>query len=297
MTPRPLFFLVRPGLEQITPSGQVLVHPGTAVPLIPADLLPEWLEVIGVPRHLSQEQTEDMVNLGPFHAETETYQLRFASVADDDEKDQMCSDDDDDDTSTTCPSKTEPSSSPPPSEDATELEAKPTLTLPAPKKLKPAQGLASSRHNPLNNSQALEHTTTTSTTPVLKSPCRHWCRYGACKWGLSCRFKHAMPTTPGGLAEVGLETFPDWWLQARGVMPMPPEVIRAAETRKSAAAAAAAARKRKQRVVVPQRQVGDGGQQGQRVMKQPAVDANVTAARVTKDGQRVEAAEGILIEL
>ncbi|KAJ4327077.1 hypothetical protein N0V84_002465 [Fusarium piperis] len=289
MTPRPLFFLVRPGLEQITPNGQVLVQPGTAVPLIPADLLPEWLEVIGVPRYLSQEQTEDMINLGPFHAETETYHLKFASVADDSEKDQLCSDDDDN-TSTTCPSKTEPSSSPPPSEADGEPEdkAKPTLPLPAPKKLKPAQGLASSRHNPLNNSQALEHTTTTSPTPVLTSPCRHWCRYGACRWGISCRFKHAMPTTPEGLAEVGLETFPDWWLQARGVMPMPPEVIRGAETRKSV---------KKKKKVVPQRQANDGGQQGQKIMNRPAVDANVMVVRGVKEGQRVAAAEGILIEI
>lgn len=287
MTPRPLFFLIRPGLEQITPNGQVLVRPGTAVPLIPADMLPEWLEVIGVPRYLPQEQTEDMINLGPFHAEAGTYQLKFASISDDSEKEQLCSDDD---TSTTCPPKTEPSSSPSPSE-ASELEnkAKPTLASPAPKKLKPAQGLASSRHNPLNNSQDLEHTTTLSQTPVLTSPCRHWCRYGACRWGISCRFKHAMPTTPEGLAEAGLETFPDWWLQARGVMPMPREVIRAADTRKSV-------KKRKQKVV-SQRQVNDGGQQGQKIMNRPVVGANVSVVREIKGGQKMEAAEGMLIEI
>jgi hypothetical protein len=38
-----------------------------------------------------------------------------------------------------------------------------------------------------------------------------------------------MPTSPAGLAEVGLAQFPDWWLQARGVIPMPPEVLRAAD--------------------------------------------------------------------
>ncbi|RTE70470.1 hypothetical protein BHE90_015137 [Fusarium euwallaceae] len=290
MTPGPLFFLVRPGLEQITPNGQVLVHPGTAVPLIPTDMLPEWLEIIGVPRYLSQEQTEDMINLGPFHAEAGTYQLKFASVVDDGEKEQLCSDDD---ASTTCPSKAGPGSSPPSSEiGEPEEKTKPTLILPAPKKLKPAQGLASSRHNPLNNSQDLEHMTTTSPTPVPTSPCRHWCRYGACRWGLSCRFKHAMPTTPEGLAEVGLETFPDWWLQARGVMPMPPEVIRAAETRKSGK------KKQKQKVVVPQRQVGDGGQQGQKVVNRPAVDANnMLMARKTKEARRVKAVEGLLIDI
>ncbi|EMT61808.1 hypothetical protein FOC4_g10014878 [Fusarium odoratissimum] len=47
---KPQFFLVRPGAEQITPNGQVLSQPATAVPLIPADLLPEWIEVIGAPR-------------------------------------------------------------------------------------------------------------------------------------------------------------------------------------------------------------------------------------------------------
>jgi hypothetical protein len=98
-----------------------------------------------------------------------------------------------------------------------------------------------------------------------------------------------MPTTPEGLAEVGLETFPDWWLQARGVMPMPPDVIRAAETRKSV-------KKRKQKAV-PQRQVNDGGQQGQKIMNRPAVDANASVVREIKGGQKVGAAEGMLIEI
>ncbi|KAM0424760.1 hypothetical protein ACHAPT_010070 [Fusarium lateritium] len=283
MTPRPLFFLIRPGLEQITSNGRILVQPGKAVPLIPVDLLPEWMEVIGLPRCLSQEQAEGMENLGVYHAETETYQLKFDPLAEDNESS--------DDGSTSYPSKTEPSTSPPPPPPSeigdSDEKAKPTA--PAPKKLKPAQGLASSRHNPLNNSQALEHTTTTSPTPVLTSPCRHWCRYGACKWGLSCRFRHAMPMTLEGLAQVGLESFPDWWLQARGVMPMPPEVIRAAEPRRPVV------KKQKKHKVVYQRQGGDCGDCGQRMVSRPVVESSVVG-EVT-DRQRAEAAEGILIEI
>lgn len=47
--------------------------------------------------------------------------------------------------------------------------------------------------------------------------CRHWCHHGTCKWGLACRYRHAMPTTVGGLASVGLRDFPAWWTAAMGL--------------------------------------------------------------------------------
>ncbi|KAL8365998.1 hypothetical protein RB595_004670 [Gaeumannomyces hyphopodioides] len=49
------------------------------------------------------------------------------------------------------------------------------------------------------------------------SYCRHWCVHGTCKWGRHCRYHHAMPATPDGLAEVGLREFPEWWTAAMGL--------------------------------------------------------------------------------
>ncbi|KAL8281902.1 hypothetical protein RB597_009566 [Gaeumannomyces tritici] len=49
------------------------------------------------------------------------------------------------------------------------------------------------------------------------SYCRHWCVHGTCKWGRNCRYNHAMPATPEGLAEVGLREFPEWWAAAVGL--------------------------------------------------------------------------------
>ncbi|KAI0148133.1 hypothetical protein F4776DRAFT_673396 [Hypoxylon sp. NC0597] len=44
--------------------------------------------------------------------------------------------------------------------------------------------------------------------------CRHWCHRGTCRWGMQCRYAHAMPATPEGLREVGLTHHPAWWTAA-----------------------------------------------------------------------------------
>ncbi|CEI64080.1 hypothetical protein FVEN_g10840 [Fusarium venenatum] len=242
-TPKPQFFLIRPGAEEITPTGQIVAQPATAVPLIPADLLPDWVEVVGVPRSLSEDETKDIGNLGVIHAEQYTYKLRFDPITGDD----ACASDEVEEENP-CESVMQPSASiwgPSISHDTSREEQNPeTLTsLPSHTsalqvKLKPAQGLSSSRHNPENQQQQKSivdkepsplQPNTTSPSSELPSPCRHWCHHGVCKWGLDCHYEHTMPTTSTGLAEVGLSQFPDWWLQARGVMPMPPEMLRAAD--------------------------------------------------------------------
>ncbi|GKU00169.1 unnamed protein product [Fusarium langsethiae] len=247
-TPKPQFFLIRPGAEKITPTGQIIVQPATAVPLIPADLLPDWVEVVGVPRSLSADETKDMGNLGVVHAEQFTYKLRFDPITGDD----ACTNDEAEEENP-CESLMQPSVSiwgPSISHDSSREEHKPGVltsltshTSTPQVKLKPAQGLSSSRHNPKNQQQQQPtqpkstpqrepspiQPNTTSPSLQLPTPCRHWCHHGVCKWGLDCHYEHTMPTTPTGLAEVGLSQFPDWWLQARGVIPMPPEVLRAAD--------------------------------------------------------------------
>ncbi|KAH7269861.1 uncharacterized protein BKA55DRAFT_532488 [Fusarium redolens] len=237
---KPQFFLVRPGAEQITPDGQVLSQPATAVPLIPADLLPEWIEVIGAPRSLSPDETRDMGNLGVIHAELDTYKLRFSPIT----KDEASTSDESD-------SSYERVTEFHPSTCAVGVSSshnyyetpKPTKTQLSTlkSKLKPAQGLSSSRHNPVNKQQSAHlnptphretpqiPTNTTAPSSQLPSLCRHWCHHGVCKWGLDCHYEHTMPITAAGLAEVGLTGFPDWWLQARGLMPMPPQVLHAVD--------------------------------------------------------------------
>ncbi|EMR68307.1 putative zinc finger dna-binding protein [Eutypa lata UCREL1] len=59
----PQHFLVRPGTIKHTASGPVTI-PGPMVPLLPVDQLPEWMDVLGVPRALAVEQTAGLINLG-----------------------------------------------------------------------------------------------------------------------------------------------------------------------------------------------------------------------------------------
>ncbi|KAH7197004.1 uncharacterized protein B0J16DRAFT_10927 [Fusarium flagelliforme] len=245
--PKPQFFLIRPGAEKITPTGQIIAQPATAVPLIPADLLPGWVDVVGVPRSLSPDETKDMGNLGVVHAEQHIYKLRFASVTEEEILASYEVDEDTECTSMTMPDTTNlsPSGSYDGHQEDQNLRASTPASSQSPtpqKKLKPAQGLSSSRHNPENQQQQPVQPksapkreppsispNTTSPSSQLPSPCRHWCQQGVCKWGADCHHEHTMPTSSAGLAEVGLAQFPDWWLQARGVIPMPPEVLRAAD--------------------------------------------------------------------
>ncbi|KAF4496020.1 transcription factor [Fusarium agapanthi] len=246
MVIKPQFFLVRPGAEQITPNGQVLSQPATAVPLIPADLLPEWIEVIGAPRSLSPDETRDMGNLGVIHAELDTYKLRFAPITRD-----GASTSDESDISEERATEFRPGPCPVGVSSSHNYyeKPKPTTTTTTTttqrdthkSKLKPSQGLSSSRHNPANQQQPAHlrptslketpqiPTNTTAPSSQLPSPCRHWCHHGVCKWGRDCHYEHAMPITAEGLGEVGLTGFPDWWLQAQGLVPMSPPALRAAD--------------------------------------------------------------------
>ncbi|KAF4983486.1 hypothetical protein FZEAL_1109 [Fusarium zealandicum] len=257
MAPWPQFFVVRPGLEQITCAGQILAQPSSAVPLIPADMLPEWLEVVGVPRHLSPEETDGMMNLGAFHAETETYQLRFASMSeesrDDSNNNQPRQEDEPAISSSKLPSSSTLQQVSGSQADASESRPDSSALKSTPNP-KPARGLSSSRHNPLNRrptpptsppSPSIREALTRG-KPTATPPCRHWCHFGACKWGIACRFSHTMPQTAVGLAQVNLADFPDWWLQATGVMPMPPEAIRAAESRRQTVTTARRSKKSSQ---------------------------------------------------
>ncbi|KAI1176659.1 hypothetical protein F4777DRAFT_245605 [Nemania sp. FL0916] len=61
--PLPQYYIQRPGSTHHTATGTVST-PGTNVPLIAADQLPAWVDVLGVPRELSPEQTATLSSLG-----------------------------------------------------------------------------------------------------------------------------------------------------------------------------------------------------------------------------------------
>lgn len=70
MHPGPDHFLVRPG----TKDGK----PGPIVPLIAVDQLPDWMQLVGVPRELDTEQTIGLTNLGIIDREGDNiYEVRL----------------------------------------------------------------------------------------------------------------------------------------------------------------------------------------------------------------------------
>ena len=220
MPPKPLFYIVRPGLERITTDGELIIEPGALVPLIPVDLLSPRVAIEGVPHNLTREQAIGMMNLGSFHRESEGYQVILLQNED---AVQQQEDPVEDDTDTSTASVSEPSD--------TSLQQRSQVdevtTSPPPQKTPPPrmlQGLASSRHNPLNNMQTPSPPPLRLSTPkprLSTNPqyCRHWCHHGTCKWGITCRFEHTMPTTLDGLCSVGLPDIPNWWraVMAHGV--------------------------------------------------------------------------------
>lgn len=211
MPSKPTFFIVRPGPEIITATGEIIVDPGTAVPLVPLDLLPEWVEIVGVPRQLTIEQAHQMRNLGYFHAEEDTYQLRFRMSEHDDDNKSL------DESSSTKGSQSSPSSSSSSSSISSDKPSSPTpaaAAAAANSDKKSARGLASSMHN--TQSDKLPSSSAAS-QPIA---CRFWCHTGRCKFGNNCRFKHVMPNTTAGLAEIGLEGVPTWYRAEMKLMAM-----------------------------------------------------------------------------
>src|SRR6478609_11757622 len=66
MPPHLRFFIVRPEVTTQTPTGAAHKQLGPIVPLIPADELPDWLDIVDAPRELTVEQTVTLSNLGTF---------------------------------------------------------------------------------------------------------------------------------------------------------------------------------------------------------------------------------------
>ncbi|KAL2263452.1 hypothetical protein VTK26DRAFT_6750 [Humicola hyalothermophila] len=262
----PRFFVVRPE-ERQTSEGTTETVPGPIVPLIAIDELPEWLDVGGIPRELTVEQTVGLYNLGTVPRGNGTYSINIirraaslaagnANTAGTEIKDRTSSNwvaalpmhptdrtrshragethaaRDPATTITTTgnavpsPNSASPSpqgsaaSSTPPSSSSSKTTAEQQFIAPVP--------------NPNNNNTNSNSNTAAKTTdaavaaataavaadaaaPQPAEYCRHWCRHGTCKWGLRCRYRHELPATAEGLAEVGLLPPPprEWWARWR----------------------------------------------------------------------------------
>ncbi|TLD29303.1 hypothetical protein PspLS_03941 [Pyricularia sp. CBS 133598] len=73
------YYLVRPASKIKTSSGYVKV-PGSKVPMIPIDILPEWLEIVGLPRSLRDSQAVGLKSLGHIEQPQETLEVRLCRV-------------------------------------------------------------------------------------------------------------------------------------------------------------------------------------------------------------------------
>ncbi|KAK0731287.1 hypothetical protein B0H67DRAFT_639697 [Lasiosphaeris hirsuta] len=77
MATQPRFFLARPSVTRQGPSGIIHDEPGPIVPLVPLDELPHWIEIVGVPRELTVEDTAGMLNLGTVAKSEAAYAVRI----------------------------------------------------------------------------------------------------------------------------------------------------------------------------------------------------------------------------
>lgn len=253
MPARPLYFVVRPGTRRGPGGfGTNNIEPGAIVPLVALDQLPTWLEIVDVPRALTVEQAAGLLNLGTVMKGSGTFDVRIhAARLDGADKRRMMANlplppSPVSGLGTSPGTSPDPGTSPSPSPVAVAV----AVPVPDPVSI-PIPALVPARASPPANGTAPIGTKSTDiplpaapAPPVAPTPafaasaahasiasasasasaaannppttayCRHWAHNGTCRWGPGCRYVHAMPTTPEGLAELGLKTFPAWWTAA-----------------------------------------------------------------------------------
>lgn len=201
---RPTYFLMRPG------PG----HTRFIVPLIPLDLLPEHINITGLPRYLSPAQTSRMSSVGTYAKADNTpcYKLDIGQPTDPDEG---------------LRKETSQSANASPALVPTEETPRIVPNPVVPPGGKPSPPLLAFEAVTAATSAHHHHRHAQSAKPKAGRGyyCRHYCHHGTCKWGSRCRYQHIMPSTSAGLAEVGLKGFPAWYravlanLQSAGRMP------------------------------------------------------------------------------
>lgn len=222
MAPILRYFVVRPAVEVTLPSGEVERRPDTIVPLIPMDMIPEGVEIKGIPRQMSPTETMGMTHVGTTSLESDNGGKALAL-----HQQQTGS------STSTAPtglcytpaSFEQPMGHEPKTQASQFLRNVPRpLALP----LTPDGTPTSQRSMPLKPSEHVEtpvrqarplKTSNRSQTPSDKSEepshCQQWCHHGRCDRGGSCRSKHDMPKSQDGLRAVGLERLPEWWFHRK----------------------------------------------------------------------------------
>jgi hypothetical protein len=242
LSPHILHFLVRPGPTEQTPTGPCATT-GPLVPLIPVDLLPEWLEIKGVPRSLELGQTENMTNLGAFHRPANPiFAIRIVSES------EAPADPAPVRVASTSISSVHDQPQQPQQQPQQHLDVSPAGEHSRPPS---AQGSTGSLTSVPSSSSDNNETASLASLGLLNLPyptpypgggrggplsskgkhtkggknamknggyCKYWCRTGKCDYGRGCIYKHHMPENLEGLHKVGLREYPPWWLYIQGVV-------------------------------------------------------------------------------
>ncbi|KAH8176083.1 hypothetical protein LIA77_04501 [Sarocladium implicatum] len=226
MAPLLRYFIVRPSTEVMLPSGESQRQPDTIVPLIPMDMIPEGIDIMGIPRQLTLSETIGMQNVGidnldedqnpittneqPEHGENSTTHRPVKTPESTVAFEQMAS-----------AIKTMSISSVAEEAHDSKTGVSPTSTLGSSQ----GQGvsLTASPSRPYSTvnqrtGSPVEYihrrrssSRSTSRDPEEPLHCQPWCHHGKCPRGDSCRSKHEMPATLEGLKKVGLEKLPYWY--------------------------------------------------------------------------------------
>ena len=259
MASQPRFFITRRSTTGSHPSYAGLAgHESRIVPLIPIDLLPEWVDVEGVARQLTLEETAGMTNLGGFAAVKEPLKLKFLNLQSEENAAAKHSQFTDRSRITSLSSSTDDENvgtgpvvarrapnqllQPPQSQEHVDCEKAKSVpgstsdtssspsTLPA-----PPRGPRGTRH------ETSSHVTTisappdpenswgsasnaSSELPPLTKPCFDWWRHGYCRRRRTCPFKHEKPQTALELPNNGYDDWTQIGLSATSPQAAGPDV-------------------------------------------------------------------------
>jgi hypothetical protein len=233
MPPILRYFVVRPATEVSSSSGEVEQRPEVIVPLIPMDLIPEGIDIKGIPRQLTLTETMGMTHVGSSTLESDRNEasalLRQRTGGS---------------TSTSATANAsslglgspahvaEPKASNTMSQvnegsfgvGALSSASPPSMALPLTPTKTPTLPIRPSTESTTNDAgsptgghrlrPSRSGSRSPSDEPEEPLYCQPWCHHGKCSRGDSCRSKHEMPATLEGLKKVGLEKLPYWYSQS-----------------------------------------------------------------------------------
>lgn len=210
------------------------------VPLIPADLLPEYVELEGVSRYLTLAEIRGMTSVGTMDLAGEKYHVKFNLSGDPVLNDSWGSINDVKGADETGPAGNLKSTFSDIRQNSTqefgqfqpnsnEVRRSGILQDTSLSSIASSGGcLRSSCQNVATGSpssepapgfltdQTIDHIRSGSAAKASRKTtqyCKFWCHYPwSCKYGKHCKKKHQMPSSPKTLHALGLEGFPQWWV-------------------------------------------------------------------------------------